>query len=47
MANSRYWYVFLAEPDSEYIYTVYLNQEHFNREDVIALARSLEFKGGE
>ncbi len=40
---SKYWYVFFGEPDSEMIYTVYLNQEYFTKEDAIALARTVLF----
>jgi len=40
---SRYWYVFFGEPDSEIVYTVYLNQENFTKEDAIALAKSVRF----
>ena len=40
---SKYWYVFFGEPDSEIVYTVYLNQEHFTKEDAIALARTVRF----
>ena len=38
---SKYWYVFMGEEDSEYIYVVGLNQEYFTKEDVIELARSV------
>lgn len=40
---SKYWYVFFGEPDSEKVYVVYLNQEHFTKEDMIALAKSVRF----
>ena len=42
--NSRYWYVFFAEEDSEYVYTLMLNQEYFDKEDIVELARSMEFR---
>ena len=42
--NSRYWYVFFAEEDSEYVYTLMLNQEYFDKEDIVELARSVEFR---
>lgn len=42
--TSRYWYVFFAEPDSEYVYTIFLNQEYFSKEDTIKMARTLKFK---
>jgi len=38
---SKYWYVFMGEEDSKYIYAVGLNQEYFTKEDVIKLARSV------
>lgn len=38
---SDYWYVFMGEEDSEYIYIVALNQEYFTKEDVKELARSV------
>ena len=38
---SKYWYVFVGEEDSKYIYAVGLNQEYFTKEDVIKLARSV------
>lgn len=41
---SNYWYVFFVEPDSEYVYVLFLNQEYFEREDIVELARSVEFK---
>ncbi len=41
--RSKYWYVFFGEPDSEIVYTVYLNQENFTKEDAIALAKSVRF----
>lgn len=42
-ATARYWYVFFAEPDSEVIYTVFLKQQYFTKDDVIELARSVKF----
>jgi len=42
--NSRYWYVFFAEEDSKYVYTLMLNQEYFDKEDIVELARSMEFR---
>ena len=42
--NSRYWYVFFAEENSEYVYTLMLNQEYFDKEDIVELARSMEFR---
>ncbi|MBR4982692.1 MAG: hypothetical protein IKY94_09045 [Lachnospiraceae bacterium] len=40
----KYWYVFFAEEDSKYVYTLMLNQEYFGKEDVVELARSVKFK---
>lgn len=40
---SRYWYVFFAEPNSEYQYTLFLNQQYFSREDAIAMAKTVKF----
>ena len=42
--DSRYWYVFFAEENSEYVYTLMLNQEYFEKEDMIELARSIKFR---
>ncbi len=42
--NSKYWYVFFAEEDSEYVYTLMLNQEYFEKEDIVKLAQSVKFK---
>lgn len=41
---SRYWYVFLGEPDMERGYVVMLNELYFSKEDAIELARSIEIK---
>ena len=41
--NSKYWYVFFAEEDDENVYTLFLNQKYFTKEDVIELARSVRF----
>ncbi len=42
-STSEYWYVFFGKPDGKMIYTVYLNQENFTKEDAIALAKSVRF----
>ena len=42
--HSRYWYVFFAEEDSKYVYMLFLNQEYFDKEDIIELARSMKFR---
>ncbi len=39
-----YWYVFLAEPESDFAYVVFLNQEYFSKEDILKLARSVKFQ---
>ena len=40
---SDYWYVFFAEPEGEYVYTVFLNQAYFSKEDIVKLAESVKF----
>ena len=42
--NSNYWHVFFSEEDDENVYTLFLNQKYFTKEDVIELARSVRFK---
>ena len=42
-AVSDFWYVFFAEPDGEYVYTVFLNQAYFSKEDIVNLAESVKF----
>ena len=42
--NSKYWYVFFAEEDGKYVYTLMLNQEYFEKEDIVELARSMKVK---
>lgn len=42
--ESKYWYVFLTEENDENVYTLFLNQKHFDKEDVKELARSVRFK---
>ena len=42
--DSKYWYVFFAEEDSKYVYTLMLNQEYFEKEEIVKLARSVKFK---
>lgn len=37
------WYVFFAKEDSEISYAVFLNAEHYSKEDTISLARSVKF----
>ncbi len=41
--NSHYWYVFMGKEDSEIFYVLFLNQEHFTKDDVIRMARSVQF----
>ncbi len=43
LATSKYWYVFFGEPDGEMIYTIYFNQEFFEKEEVIAIAKTVKF----
>ena len=39
--NSRYWYVFFAEEDSKYVYTLMLNQQYFDKEDIVTLSKKI------
>ncbi len=41
--NSHYWYVFLGKEDSEMFYVLFLNQEHFTKDDAIRMAQSVQF----
>lgn len=41
--NATMWYVFFAKEDSEISYAVFLNAEHYSKEDTISLARSVKF----
>ena len=41
--NSHYWYVFMGKEDSEIFYVLFLNQEHFTKDDVIHMAQSVQF----
>lgn len=40
---SHYWYVFMGKEDSDIFYVLFLNQEHFTKDDVIRMARSVQF----
>ena len=42
--NSTYWYAFLTEEDDEKVYTLFLNQKYFTKEDIVKLAQSVKFK---
>ena len=42
--NSTYWYVFMTEENDNNVYTLFLNQNYFTREDTIELAQSVKFK---
>ena len=42
--HSKYWYVFFAEEDHEYVYMLFLNQNYFTKEDIVKLAQSVKFK---
>lgn len=39
-----YWYVFFADPENDFAYVVFLNQEYFSKEDILKLARSVKFQ---
>ena len=41
--NATMWYVFFAKEDSEISYAVFLNADHYSKEDTISLARSVKF----
>lgn len=41
--TAKFWFVFFGEEDSDFVYTVYLNQEYFSKEDMMELARSVQF----
>ena len=41
--NSHYWYVFMGKEDSDIFYVLFLNQEHFTKDDVIRMAQSVQF----
>ncbi|MCM1161205.1 MAG: hypothetical protein NC412_08280 [Roseburia sp.] len=41
--KSHYWYVFLGKEDSEIFYVLFLDQEHFTKDDVIRMAQSVQF----
>lgn len=41
--TSTMWYVFFAKENSKIGYAVFLNAEHFSREDAMTLARSVKF----
>ena len=42
--SSTYWYIFIAEEDDEKVYTLFLNQNYFTKEDIVKLAQSVKFK---
>lgn len=37
--NSHYWYAFLGKEVSKIFYVLFLNQEHFTKDDVIRMAQ--------
>lgn len=41
--NSTMWYVFFAEEEHKVSYAIFLNAEHFSKEDTAALAQSVKF----
>ncbi len=44
--TSKMWYVFFAEEDWNTVYTLYLNENYFSKDDILALARSVHFNEG-
>ncbi|MPN28730.1 hypothetical protein SDC9_176175 [bioreactor metagenome] len=44
--TSEMWYVFFAKEDSSIQYGIYLNAEIFSKNDIMVLARSVQFKDG-
>ena len=42
-SNSTYWYVFMTEENDDNVYTLFLNQNYFTREDIVKLAQSVKF----
>ena len=43
---SRMWYVFFTRESSDISYTLFLNADFFSKEEMIILAKSVEFKDG-
>lgn len=41
--KSHYWYVFFGKEDSEIFYVLFLNQEHFTKDDIVCMAESVQF----
>ena len=42
-SHSHFWYVFFGKEDSDIFYVLFLNQEYFTKDDVIRMARSVQF----
>lgn len=42
--TSRMWYVFFAHENSDVVYSISLNADLYEREDVLRVARSVHFK---
>ena len=43
IAMSKYWYIYFAEPESEHVFTLYLNQQYFTKDEAISLAKTMKF----
>jgi len=44
--TAKMWYVFFAEEGGNTAYTLYLNENYFSKDDIIALTRSVHFNDG-
>ncbi|SPF45905.1 exported hypothetical protein [Candidatus Desulfosporosinus infrequens] len=44
--TAKMWYVFFAEERGNTAYTLYLNENYFSKDNIIALARSVHFNEG-
>ena len=44
--TAKMWYVFFAEEGGNTAYTLYLNENYFSKDDIIAIARSVHFNDG-
>lgn len=42
--TSEYWYIFMAEPDSEFGYVISLNAKNYSMEDAVEFAGSVVYK---
>ncbi len=41
--KSHYWYVFFGKEDSGIFYVLFLDQEHFSKDDIVRMAQSVQF----